>query len=284
VPILPAALRARLLSRLASGATARRLPPRPRHPLAPAAAVLAGLGLLVPLLWLGVRLTASRGAHPLPAGLARGLIGHWRFDDRPGSTAASDSSGGGRPCLLHDLDPSRAWVSGRMGGGLDLGRTGWLECPLPEGRPGAPFDVSVTAWIKRERQRPFSALFSRLLPTGDHPRLFWFGLREDLLTVHGDAWLGWTSRTMTSFDGWLHVAFVHAGDETRLYVGGLPVRVNARQRPRGEGVVQGALTIGSARRRSDPRSVQDHFDGLVDEARVYDRALTDAEVAALANP
>jgi RNA polymerase sigma factor (sigma-70 family) len=290
-PILPVALRARLLSRLASGAGARRVPPRPPFPLAPAAAVLAGLGcLLVALLWHHARPRIADGrrasagsAHPEPAGLAIGLVGHWRFDDGAGSTTARDSSGGSRSCLLHDLDAGRAWVKGRMGGGLDLGSAGWLECPLPEGPAGAPVELSVAAWINRERQGRFSALFSRLSPNGDRSRLFWFGLREDLLTVHSDAWPGWTSRTMTSLDGWVHVAFVHAGGQTRLYVNGVPVRVTTGRAARA-GAMQGALTIGSARRRADPGGLQDHFDGIVDEARIYDRALGDAEVAALASP
>jgi hypothetical protein len=257
--------------------------------LAGAAALLALGGVL---LFARTRHTTARPVatrvapqqRAMPAGLARGLVGHWRFDDGPGSDIAQDSSGRGHPCLLHDLDPSAAWVSGRVGGALDLGRMGWLDCPLPQAKAGVPFDLSVAVWIKRERQRPFSALFARQLPSGDGRHLFWFGLRDDLLTVYSDSWIGWTSRTLTSFDGWIHVAFVHAGDETRLYVDGVPVRLKTGQLPRGEGVVQRSLTIGSARRRQDPLDVQHHFDGLVDEAMVYDRPLTDAEVATLAHP
>ena len=226
--------------------------------------------------------TAAGEAREPPAALARGLVAHWRFEDGPGSEVARDSSGRGQPCLLHDLDPNTAWVAGPVGGALDLGRKGWLECPLPEARAGVAFDLSVTVWMKRVRPRPFSALFTRQLQGGDSHHLFWFGLRDDLLTVHSDAWLGFTSRTLTTFEGWTHVAFVHAGDETRLYIDGALVRYKSGQFPRGEGLVQSPLTIGSARRRRDPLNVQHHFDGLVDEARVYDRALTDTEIAALA--
>jgi hypothetical protein len=41
------------------------------------------------------------------------------------------------------------------------------------------------------------------------------------------------------------------------------------------------LIIGRARRYADAR-VTHHFDGLVDEAMIYDRALTASEVATLA--
>jgi hypothetical protein len=307
VPLLPPSRRARLVLRLAEGDAA--VPPAPAPaplrfpPLVPAAVATVALGSLIGLLlWLAPRgehhrdSQASRGrsgqpgavphartaeARP-PQGPTRGLVAHWRFDEEPGGNVAVDSSGNGRSCLLHDLDPSVAWVTGRVGRALDLGRTGWLECPLPEARADVPFDLSIAAWIKQSRPRPFSALFTRQLPRGNDAHLFWFGLRDDLLTVWSWAWTIWTSTTLTSSDGWIHVAFVHAGAETRLYVDGVPVRHKDGQVPRGEGVVQSTLTIGASRFNPDPLRVHHHFDGLVDEAMVYDRPLTDAEVAALA--
>jgi hypothetical protein len=77
------------------------------------------------------------------------------------------------------------------------------------------------------------------------------------------------------------VAFVHGQRETRLYINGVLVREKPEQVPRGEGAA-GALTIGGMQLRSAPERVRHHFDGLVDEAVVYDRVLDDAEVAALA--
>ena len=217
-----------------------------------------------------------------PEPLARGLVAHWRFEDGPGSEIARDSSGRGQPCLLHDLDPSAAWVSGPVGGALDLGRAGWLECPMPEARTGVAADLSVSLWMKRARKSAFSALMTRQLQSADRRQLLWFGLRDDLLTVNGEAWLGWTSHILDSYDDWVHVAFVHAGTETRLYGGGVLVRHKTGQVPRARGVVHSALTIGGARRQLDPLAVEHHFDGWVDDVRVYDRALTDTEIAVLA--
>jgi Concanavalin A-like lectin/glucanases superfamily len=74
---------------------------------------------------------------------------------------------------------------------------------------------------------------------------------------------------------------VHAGSETRLYIDGVLVRYKNAQFPIGQGVVRSTLIIGRARRYADSR-VTHHFDGLVDEAMIYDRALTAAEVATLA--
>ena len=221
-----------------------------------------------------------RPERPEPAPPAHGPMAHWRFDDGPGSELARDSSGNGFHCQLRDLDPATAWVSGPVGGAIDLGRKGWLECPLPEARAGVPFDVSAAVWMKRLRPNHHSALLSRQL-ANDERFHFWFGLRDDLLAVHGDAWKGWTSRTLTSFDDWTHVAFVRAASETRLYIDGVLVRHNVDQPTLGAGAVRSPLIIGRARRYADSR-VTHHFDGLVDEAMIYDRALTAAEVATLA--
>jgi hypothetical protein len=210
-------------------------------------------------------------------------VGHWRFEDGKDSTFARDSSGNGRPCLLHDLDQETAWVEGAVGGGLNLGRRGWLECPMPEARAGVPLDMSVGIWMKRlSHGRPEAVLFTRQLPSNDEKHLFWFGVRDGFLAVWSRGWSGWTTGALPQRESWNHIAFVHAGRETRLFVNGALVRYKNNQLPRGEGLVRSPLTIGGTRYLPDPLRIRHHFDGLVDEAVIYDRALSDAEVALLA--
>jgi len=295
VPPAPQRLRARVRAAL--------LAPLPRAPLAaPAArwspapiAVAAGALAVGLVLWFALgprraggptaresRRIAAR-ALSAPQGLARGLVGRWRFEDGPGSAVARDWSGHGRDCLMHDLDVRAAWVDGRFGHALDLGRTGWLECPLPPARAGVPLVLSAAIWMKPAAQRrPQAALLARhLAGTDDGSHLFWLGLRDGFLAVWSWAWTGWTTGSLPSPDAWTHVAFVHGGGETRLYVNGVLVRRKLEQVPRGEGEA-GALTIGGLLAGADTPRVRHHFDGLVDEAVLYDRALGDAEIAALA--
>jgi hypothetical protein len=65
-------------------------------------------------------------------------------------------------------------------------------------------------------------------------------------------------------------------------VNGVLVRHKTGQLPRSEGLVRTALTIGGNPDEADPPRVRHHFDGLIDEARIYDRRLDGAEIAALA--
>jgi hypothetical protein len=261
--------------------------PAPRWPGSAAiAAAVVAVGVVG---WLaGLRqgraiVAAPRVAGPTAAlGLARGLVGRWRFEDGPGSAVARDWSGHGRSCLLHDLDLQAAWVAGPAGGALDLGRTGWLECPMPPARAGGPLELSAAIWMRPSAQRrPQSALLARQLTGTDSSHLFWIGVRDGFLAVWSWSWTGWTTGPLPSRDGWTHVAFVHDRDATRLYVDGVLVRRTAGQVPRGEGEA-GALTIGGMALADGPERVRHHFDGLVDEAVIYDRALDDAEIAALA--
>ncbi len=245
-------------------------PPRLLGPLSPTSAVTLPSALASP-------------SDPAES-LEHGLIARWRFEDGPNSLVAQDSSGNGRPCLVHDLDLAAAWVEGAVGRGLDLGRTGWLECPLPEARAGVAFELSMAIWMKQvpTRKKRDSVLLTRQLGDADASHLFWFGVRENFLAVWSGAWDGWTTATLPRPGDWTHVAFVHAQQETRLYVNGALVRHKNKQLPRGEGLVQSALTIGGTRFRPEPELVRHHFDGLIDEAVVYDRALSEAEIAGLA--
>jgi RNA polymerase sigma-70 factor (ECF subfamily) len=298
-----------------------RMPVAPGSPLAPAlAAIAAAVLLLLLTLWLrpapdggdrpapvGARVVdvslrpraaprpppprlaaaaapaAPAAVSPAPDTLARGLVAHWRFEDGAGSPIARDASGHRRDCLLHEMDPATAWVLEPGGGALDLGERGWLECPLPEARAGQPVEMSVALWIKRTRaSNGAAALVTRQLPSGDARHLFWFGLLNSQLRVWSGAWTGWATGKAGALDSWTHVAFVHAERSTRLYLNGRLIRHHQASRPRGEGLVQSALTIGGARFVADPLRVRNHFFGLVDEVLVHDRALGDAEITTLA--
>jgi RNA polymerase sigma-70 factor (ECF subfamily) len=306
VPAAPTSARRRLRAWLASFPPAGPSPMPPpalaSPSLGPAALALSGMVALAAVLaaWLpgepaaggATRIPPSRPAAfaPRSAGGAAarapipttGLVAHWTLDERDGSRVARDVSGHGRDCVLHAEDLSRAWVGGPLGGALDLAR-GWLECPVAPERAGASLAMSLAAWIKPAPLPAYPvALFSRQLPTGDARHLFWFGFARENLRVWSGAWTGWTTSNLDALDRWTHVAFTHDGPETRLYIDGRRVRRIAGGIPRGDGVVTSTLTIGAARFAPDSTRVRNRFPGLIDDIVLYDRALTDAEVATIA--
>ncbi|HYH54730.1 MAG TPA: LamG-like jellyroll fold domain-containing protein [Solirubrobacterales bacterium] len=71
---------------------------------------------------------------------------------------------------------------------------------------------------------------------------------------------------------WSHIAFTYDGATMRLYVNGILVATQAQSTPPPTG--EGPLAIGC-----NPLYPED-FDGLIDEVRIYDRALDEGEIAA----
>jgi RNA polymerase sigma-70 factor (ECF subfamily) len=217
---------------------------------------------------------------PAPAPFEPGLVGYWSLDDGRGATAR-DRSGRGNDCLLRALDPATAWVEGVRGRALDLGKGGWLECPQPPAQAGVPVALTVSAWVKRARTKQGSVIASRPLGSGDE-NFFHFAFAGDSLRVWSGTWRGWTTHSLQGReDQWIHVAFTHAGPRTRLYVGGALVAHHEDQPIRGAGMATDPILIGVSRHQGQ---VWQHLDGAVDEVRIYDRALSDDEIEALARP
>ena len=73
---------------------------------------------------------------------------------------------------------------------------------------------------------------------------------------------------------WRHVAATYDGTTKRIYLDGVEV---------GSGKAVGALNVGAANFRIGSTNHGEYFNGLIDDVRVYDTALSEAEVLALAN-
>jgi hypothetical protein len=109
---------------------------------------------------------------------------------------------------------------------------------------------------------------------------FHFAFARDSLRVWSGTWRGWTSKALPGReDDWIHVAFTHAGPRTRLFVNGALVAHHDDQPVRGSGVATRPVIIGGSIHRGE---IWQHLDGAVDEVRIYDRALSDDEIEALA--
>jgi RNA polymerase sigma factor (sigma-70 family) len=219
---------------------------------------------------------------PVTLTLDVGLVGSWPLDDGPGSGLVHDVSGQGRHCRMHDIAPPAAWIRGVRGGALDLAGRGWLECPLPETPAGSPVELTVAAWVRRSSTATPAALATRQIGTGFHDQFF-FGFGGDGLRVVSHAWSGWAVEPAPPPSGrWFHAAFTHAAGTTRLYVDGAEV-AESRGRPLEATGVDTPVTIGAGRFSAHRQQVRQHFGGALDELRIYDRALTATEIAALAD-
>jgi hypothetical protein len=212
------------------------------------------------------------------------LIGHWQFDD-PGNIGLDSAGGDNNGTDIDDLDTSFS-ATARVGAGA-LSITGLgtgLELANSETfQPLTTF--TVAAFVNADRDDPAFGFVGRVFsslrtPTGDltNGNNGWgFGvLRSGRLryTTYGIQDYDTNAGTLVPTDSWAHVAVVVTEGSAEFFVNGASAQTIAGGNPaaNADPFYIGAGSVFS----TDP------FAGLIDDVRVYDEALTDAAVAALA--
>jgi Concanavalin A-like lectin/glucanases superfamily/Fibronectin type III domain/Viral BACON domain len=199
------------------------------------------------------------------------LVGAWGFDETSGTTAA-DASGRGNTGTLNG--PARS-ASGKFGGALSFdGVNDWVTVAdanvldLTTGmtmeawvRPSAIGSLWRTVMLK---EQPGSLIYA--LYAGD-------GSGRAATDIFTNADLGLSGTSATPLDTWTHLAATYDGANLRLYVNG--VQAASRAITGSIRASTGALRIGGNGTWND-----EWFSGLIDEVRLYNRALSAAEIQA----
>jgi glucose/arabinose dehydrogenase len=208
-------------------------------------------------------------APPAPAGLVAG----YTFDAGSGLTLA-DVSGNGNNGTISG---GTSWTTGKYGGALSFnGSTGRVSVPSSPSL-GLSSAMTLMAWIQPTAsqsgwrtimQRQSDAYFLNASNDSGPLRPSGGG------TFGGDtSWV--TGTTASPVNAWTHVALTYDGATLRLYVNGTQVATGAAS-----GAIQSStnpLWIGG----NNPYG--EYFQGLIDEARVYNRALSATDIQAAMN-
>jgi arylsulfatase A-like enzyme len=212
----------------------------------------------------------------------------WLPLDEMTGTVVRDANGFTAGVFTNITNPSTAWIAGKFGGGLrfDGGndQVNLTSVTLPTG--DAP--RTLTAWL-------------RTSSTGSEYQIFFgygtdiagqrFSARLDTASVHRPLRLevqgGFITGTKKINDGqWHHVAFVvndFNGNsvtdvaESRLYVDGVRETISATSNRTVNTVAGPIPALGGSNHASNY-----NYAGDLDDVRLYRRALSDAEIAALA--
>ncbi|MHC5058475.1 MAG: SUMF1/EgtB/PvdO family nonheme iron enzyme, partial [Planctomycetota bacterium] len=208
----------------------------------------------------------------------RGLVGWWKFDEGRGR-AANDSSGNGNHGTIHGAD----WKTRHTGGALRFdGKGDHVE--LPDLRLTTAGDYSLSAWVRSAPQREWQTIVGK-----SYARLTYqrgpgaFGAWQ----APGD-----DPRQVKYFRGqrvgdpgrWHHVAMAvdaRAG-EVRLYVNGKAQKVGSYGKPGAGGFDYRAPWVMGMRNSAEAAHEPQYLHGGLDDVRIYDRALSAGEIAALA--
>ncbi len=201
-----------------------------------------------------------------------GLIAWWKLDEAEGD-GVSDASGNGRGGTLAG-DPQWLPAGGKVGGALKLdGRDDYVETGYVNDLPA----WTVAAWVKSPAA-PASTDPSGPVHREKNYQINWNHLVDEFrgataVCVDG-TWYGAGFGHLQA-DTWYHLVGTYDGENLKAYKNGVLVTDNADPSgaPDSE---QETLKLGCH------AAQRDGFEGTIDEVRLYNYALEQADVAALA--
>ncbi|MHC4072520.1 MAG: LamG domain-containing protein, partial [Planctomycetota bacterium] len=217
------------------------------------------------------------------------LVSHWKLDDGSGTTAR-DSAG------INDgtLQGNAKWANGWVIGAVELdGDDDYVDCG-----EGTVFNtvcrdvITLAAWVKANPDvgpdwggiifRGYGYLYGDIEPY-DTFAMYYHKPNERMgfkTNSTSPEWMASPNGSATDlFDGeWHHTASVYDGAEKVIYLDSVEIVREAATGRIGIGEGTGRVLIGGGR-DVDPMVIE--FGGLIDEARIYDRALTQEEIVAV---
>ena len=214
------------------------------------------------------------------------LISYWKFDDGSG-TIARDSAGSNNGTLKGDAK----WAEGWIGSAIELdGDNDYVDCGQGIAFNSVCRDViTLAAWVKVTQPngpewsgiiiRGYGDQFGNVDPY-DTFAMYYHGPSQTMGFKTNSTSPEWmmapNNSAMALFDGeWHHTASVYDGVEKVIYLDGVEIVKSAATGRIGIGEGDGRIIIGGGR-DIDPMVLE--VGGFIDEARIYDRALTQEEI------
>jgi glucose/arabinose dehydrogenase/PKD repeat protein len=197
-----------------------------------------------------------------------GLVGAWGFDEASGTTA-NDTSGAGNPGTI--AGPTRT-AGGRYGGALSFDGVNDLVTVADAPSLDLTTGMTLEAWV-----RPTVGGDWKTVMLKEQPGHLAYALYSSTDTgrpsghvfAGGDRAVGGPAALPNN--AWSHLATTWDGLTSRLYVNGTQVA---------SGALTGTAATSSLPLRIGGNTVwSEWFGGLIDEVRVYNRALSPAEIA-----
>ncbi|MEW5979753.1 MAG: LamG domain-containing protein [Acidobacteriota bacterium] len=221
--------------------------------------------------------------------ITTGLVSHWPMDE--GSDRMAKDVVSGNHCVFERGEPQ--WVKGRIGkGALSFSESCYLNCGKGESL-NMTKAMTFAAWIKKPQDGRKSRIASK---HGfiDETNAGWLvlcgGVDKDniewRISVTGRDWHGgFTTPKSFPYDQWNHLAVTYDGAVMRAYINGVedtggdfphkvggPIHVSNAETLLGQDRAHGQVFGG-------PQTWS--FTGGMDDARIYNRALSAKDIKAL---
>jgi hypothetical protein len=209
------------------------------------------------------------------ATLTEGLVGYWSFDDW--ADPGRDDSDNGNDGTVYGA----AWTAGKFGGALSFdGVDDYVSVP-DDAALDVLGDITISAWVYLTRAGLYQAIVTKCVSGGAQNNPFDFRTtwhaEPDLAFVRADAIAHERvyGSVALATGQWYHVSVRVENNIPDFYVNGFITRKYADTTfTRTPTANANPLLIGG---RDDGL----YFNGLIDEVRIYNRALSGSEIMAL---
>lgn len=205
---------------------------------------------------------------------ASGLNGYWPFDAGSGTTA-NDSSGNGNTGTLLPLGSEPTWTTGKVGGAIQFdGLNDRVSIPIS---PSLTIINAITfsGWVKATKILTTSVWENWL--SYDHGFQYNISTDEHTFTIQDAIGGSATISRNRAFqpNNWHHIVGTADSTSMYLYIDGVEIGST----PRSGNIKSPALPIliGNGGGLTQP------WNGVIDEVRIHNRALSAPEVQALYN-
>lgn len=206
-----------------------------------------------------------------------GLVGHWRLDETSGTVASDSSDTGNNGTLQNGMDAANDTATGAVASAYTFnGINNYVDIPYNAAYVGNS-ETTLSGWFKTSKTTGFQTIVQE-----SNANL--------VLYAQNDGKIGFEAYTDGSgynyaeadvdflTDTWYFVAAVFQdGVQSKVYVNGVDATTYADAAPTGSIRDQGVgLNIGY-----NPAGSDRPMFGKIDDVRVYNRALPDADILAL---
>lgn len=209
-----------------------------------------------------------------------GLISWWKFDETSGSLASDSSNDNNNLGTINNISAANIGVSGKLNQALDLDGSDDYVSITSDASLDVGNVVSVLAWVYlrdvTDRPTIFSTRRNNLAGSWQFELGNGNGGSARVCLSSPGQWNAETNNDVVAEDGWYHVAFTKSGTsvgDTKIYVNGASETLitdnpqtwvdNGSEKLIGAGASLGAVYF---------------IDGIIDDVRIYNRALTSDEV------
>lgn len=239
---------------------------------------------------------------PLTPGIRdKGLIGYWKFDEGSGTTANDSSGNGNTGAMLSGAvypNPATTPTDFHISSGCKLGTcanfNGTSNCISVPNSNNLNFGVgsfSILLWFKTNSTSNEKDLIEKSSgnygTSGTGYRIF-LGTSDTINSrvkdANGNGLYGGTTNLNLLDGNWHYAGFIFSYTRGDYYVDGVNKTFSTQQNTLNSNINNSnALTIGRGSLDGSACSSERAMNGLVDDVRIYNRALSPAEIMAIYN-